>query len=270
MLLYTQQPKIKDTDAIAITNPARSQTEPTVYVADSPFPVPPPELMEYGESVQVHLAQGKETIDTMRSIVERNGQSLKAAKRILEFGCANGRLIRWLANDAEEQEIWGVDIQSDKIVWAIENLSPLFNFAVNTTVPSLPFADGYFDFIYAGSIFSHINELHVSWLLELARVLAPKGMAYLTFHDESTLEYIQSNPANRISQLFKAHPLSTSIFANEYDFVSICPYGEAKLSQVVMHSRYIKQMTQSVLKCVDIVPNAYSKLQTAYVFRGLS
>ena len=36
----------------------------------------------------------------------------------------------------------------------------------------------------AFSVFTHIDELESPWLLELRRVLAPKGVLCLTIHDE--------------------------------------------------------------------------------------
>lgn len=266
MLLYEEKKPDSSTQAITIAKGNEFPNGSDWSNLSSSFAVPPKELMEYGESSEVHLQEGKETVENMRQIVQRNGKDFKDFNRIMEFGCANGRLLRWLADGSEHQEIWGVDIQSDKIAWAIENLSPPLNFAVNTTVPSLPFADSYFDFIYAGSIFSHINELHISWLLEISRVLAPNGLAYLTFHDEHTLDYCKANPSNRIGQIFSEHPLSEEIYSSQYDFISVNPYGSAGLSQVLMHSRYIKKITQSVFNIVEVAPNAYSGLQTAYLF----
>ena len=228
------------------------------------LPIPPKPLMEYGESSEHHLQTGERTVATMLDIVQKADRNIANCQRILEFGCANGRLLRWLANFANKSEIWGVDIQSDKIFWAIENLNPPFNFAVNTTVPHLPFRDGYFDFIFAGSIFTHINELHVGWLLELSRLLSPEGLLYVTFHDEHTLEYLKSNSHINLAKKLNAHPLSQQIYANEFDLVSILPYSKGMLSQVFMKSQYIQQITKSFLQLVSINPNAYSDLQTAY------
>jgi ubiquinone/menaquinone biosynthesis C-methylase UbiE len=80
-------------------------------------------------------------------------------------------MIRWLAGLAEEMEIWGVDINARHIVWCQENLIPPFNFATVTIEPHLPFKDEYFDLIYCGSVFTHIDDLAYTWLLELKRIM---------------------------------------------------------------------------------------------------
>jgi tetratricopeptide (TPR) repeat protein len=261
-MLYLPVPNQSASDAIFMTF-ATSRSEP--FLAET-LPVPPKHLMEYGESVEHHLRTGEQTVATMIDVVQQAGHSIVNSRRILEFGCANARLVRWLANLANQSEIWGVDIQSDKIFWAIENLNPPFNFAVNTTVPHLPFRDGYFDFIFAGSIFTHINELHIAWLLELARLLSPNGLLYLTFHDEHTLKYLEANPGINIAQKLSSNPLAQQILANEFDFVSVLPYSKGMLSQVFMSSQYIQQITKSYLKLVSVTPNAYFGLQTGYLF----
>lgn len=261
-ILYLPVPNQSGSDALSMTF-ATSRSQP--FLAET-LPVPPKNLMEYGESPEYHLLTGEKTVATMIDVVQQAGHNIANSRRILEFGCANARLLRWLAHLANHSEIWGVDIQSDKIFWAIENLNPPFNFAVNTTVPHLPFRDGYFDFIFAGSIFTHINELHISWLLELARLLSPKGLIYLTFHDEHTLKYLEANPNINIAQKLSSNPLAEQIFANEFDFISVLPYSKGMLSQVFMSSEYIQQITKSYLKLVSITPNAYSGLQTGYLF----
>lgn len=261
-ILYLPVPNQSASDAISMTF-ATSRAEP--FLAET-LPVPPKHLMEYGESPEDHLRDGEKTVATMIDVVQQAGYNIANCRKILEFGCANARLLRWLANLANQSEIWGVDIQSDKIFWAIENLNPPFNFAVNTTVPHLPFRDGYFDFIFAGSIFTYINELHIAWLLELARLLSPNGLLYLTFHDEHTLKYLEANPHINIGQKLSSNPLAKQIFANEFDFVSVLPYSQGMLSQVFMSSQYIQQITKSYLRLISVTPNAYSGLQTGYLF----
>jgi tetratricopeptide (TPR) repeat protein len=261
-ILYLPVPNQSASDAISMTF-TTSRSEP--FLAET-LPVPPKHIMEYGESPEYHLLTGQKTVTTMIDVVQQSGNNIANSRRILEFGCANARLLRWLANLGNHSEIWGVDIQSDKIFWAIENLNPPFNFAVNTTVPHLPFRDGYFDFIFAGSIFTHINELHIAWLLELTRLLSPNGLLYLTFHDEHTLKYLKANPEINIGQKLSSNPLAQQIFANEFDFVSVMPYSKGMLSQVFMSSQYIQQITKSYLKLISVTPNAYSGLQTGYLF----
>ena len=101
-------------------------------------------------------------------------------------------MIRHLEDFAESSEIWGLDINAEQIFWCKQHLDPPFHFATTTTIPHLPFEDGYFDFVYAGSVFTHIDDLADSWLLELRRVLSRDGRLYVTIHDNRTIELLNT------------------------------------------------------------------------------
>jgi SAM-dependent methyltransferase len=155
----------------------------------------PPEYAENGVHMDGYktddwISSGKEDIDNMIGILNRSNFSIQDSNRILDFGCSSGRMIRWLFGLADQCEIWGVDISAPKIFWCQENLMPPFNFATVTILPHLPFEDRYFDFIYCGSVFTHIDDLAEAWLLELKRILRPGGRAYVTVHDKHTADLI--------------------------------------------------------------------------------
>jgi ubiquinone/menaquinone biosynthesis C-methylase UbiE len=190
-------------------------------------------------------------------------------QRVLEFGCSNGRMIRHLEAQAASREIWGVDIQADKVIWAIENLSPPFHFAVTTTVPHLPFPDNHFDLVFAGSIFTHLGELHVAWLLELARITSDRGMLYLTFHDENAAQVVLAEDSPRFTrakELMSRSSFADALPKGEFGMVSMTPPSRAMLSMVRSSSAYVRHVTEPFLRLIDTFPRAYGDLQTAYVF----
>lgn len=84
--------------------------------------IPPLELMQYGENPQNHLKAGILIADNLEQNLASAGFHIKEMKTLLDFGCSNGRLMGWLAKFAEEKDIWGCDVQEDKIVWNKENL----------------------------------------------------------------------------------------------------------------------------------------------------
>jgi SAM-dependent methyltransferase len=133
------------------------------------------------------LQSGKDDVEKMQEIYERAGGALADAGRILELGCAGGRMIRFLEPIADSCEIWGTDIWASAIIWCQQNLSPPFHFVTTTVGPHLPFEDRYFGFIYAGSVFTHIDDLADAWFLELRRILRPGGRLYITIMDRSSV-----------------------------------------------------------------------------------
>lgn len=169
---------------------------------------------------------------------------------------------------SQDIELFGVDIQSEKINWCIENLSPWFNFSLCTAIPHLSFKDEYFDFVFAGSVFTHIEELHTQWFLELTRCTKPGGLIYLTFIDERSLEILNSEMKENLNfTRIKNHTQAKRILDLNFDWISIEPYGNQFLSQVFMTEQYIRMISRSTAEIVDIIPRAFANFQTAYVFK---
>ena len=157
---------------------------------DIPVPDAYPDLIHQPTAAEF-LETGRIVVESMRRILAADGFAFVAGQRVLDFGCFNGRLLRWLLDEARAGvEFWGVDIDAHAIEWVAARMSPPFQFAVTTTEPHLPFPQDHFDLIYAGSVFTHMADLAVAWLLELKRVLKPGGRAYLTFNDEVTIARI--------------------------------------------------------------------------------
>jgi SAM-dependent methyltransferase len=146
------------------------------------MPIPPRAMWEgYGETAEEYLALGRDHVDKMLQHLRERGARPEQFVRVLEFGCAAGRMLRFVPRPPDA-EFWGVDIKAHTIDWCQQNLAPL-RFAATTTYPHLPFEDRYFDLVYAGSVFTHIADLPDAWFLELLRVLKPGGYAYLTVID---------------------------------------------------------------------------------------
>ena len=103
-------------------------------------------------------------------------------KRILDFGCGAGRLLRQFTAEAEVAEFYGSDIDAEMIEWLQENLCPPVVAAeVNGEAPPLAFPDSHFDLVLATSVFTHISDQWSAWLLEMHRVLKPDGLLLATF-----------------------------------------------------------------------------------------
>lgn len=151
------------------------------------LPVPSDELLQKYTAPQF-LNSGKRHVEVMLNILDEAGYVWESGQRALEFGCASGRMIRWLYPFSKKCEIWGVDINANNLVWCQQFLSPPFKFLTTTRLPHLPFEDRFFNLIYAGSVFTHIDDLADAWLLELRRILKPSGKLYVTIHDNNTIQ----------------------------------------------------------------------------------
>jgi len=224
-------------------------------VCSSGLPIPPRDLwLGYGNSQEEFLSSGEEHVSKMLEILKRSGFSFAAGKRVLDFGCGAGRMIRQLLALTESCEIWGSDIDSEMIYWCKQYLEPPFHFLTTTTIPHLPFKDGYFDFIYAGSVFTHIDDLSDAWLLELRRILSKEGRLYLTIHDNHTMELLDT--AYRHTWLAKV------IYSNDFYKTAKQKGGKIVIgrdshSQVFYDIDYFRRSVQFLFELISITPEAY-------------
>lgn len=110
-------------------------------------------------------------------------------KKVLDFGCGCGRVLRHFQVEARIGEFWGCDIDLPSTTWLSENSPTHFRIFNNSELPHLPIESNCFDLIYVISVFTHLTTMWKPWLLELRRVLKPGGTALITFHNRIAYEY---------------------------------------------------------------------------------
>lgn len=228
------------------------------------FPVPPRPLMlvfaDQGE--EYYLESGKIQVRLMLESLQKAKFSLKPGSRILDFGCASGRMMRFLSDRADTCEIWGADINADCIHWCKQYMKPPFHFLTCTTHPHLPFEDRYFDLIYAGSVFTHIDDLAEAWLLELRRILSPGGMAYITIQEQHLMNLIKDFKDQWLSNNNVWLPDQRAECLQKYDEYSKSDFamftlGRDTRSLVFYDLDYFCKMVQPFFQVMEIRPEAY-------------
>jgi len=101
---------------------------------------------------------------------------------VLDFGCSSGRVVRVLAAAYPDAGWYGCDPIPDAIDWAAANL-PGIDFVNSPQEPPLPYRDGYFDAVYAISVWSHFADGAARrWLAEMERLIRPGGHLVLSTH----------------------------------------------------------------------------------------
>ena len=236
------------------------------------LPVPPGHLFFYGETVEEWLASGQQDMDNLRNILTDAGFAFAPGTRILEFGCATGRLMRWLYELADSCDIWGVDITEESILWCQQHLSPPFRFVTTTTLPHLPFEDHSFDLIYTGSVFTHIADLADMWLLELRRLLKPGGMLYATVFDRSSIEimlkYPEADPEwhQFITDFEQEHGYMASDFAM-FTINRTPGVGTYTEAQTFYDTDYLKQHWGRYFQVLSLTPSAFVECQTGVLLQ---
>lgn len=115
-------------------------------------------------------------------------------KRVLDFGCGIGRVLRHFAPEASQAEIWGYDIDMRSVMWLNKYLCPPFHIFQNSENAYLPLESDSFDLVFAISVFSHLSHSWNQWLAELRRVLRPGGYAFISFMHRRPYEAIYGVP----------------------------------------------------------------------------
>lgn len=115
-------------------------------------------------------------------------------KRILDFGCGAGRTLRHFAAEAETAELWGADIDEPSIEWMQRNLCPPLQAWRSAASPPIGLEHGSFDLIFAVSVFTHLTDNSLPWLLELHQLLKPDGLLIATYMGRWNSEWFAKEP----------------------------------------------------------------------------
>jgi ubiquinone/menaquinone biosynthesis C-methylase UbiE len=116
-------------------------------------------------------------------------------RRVLDFGCGSGRLLRQFLDEARLAEFHGSDIDEEMVSWVGKHLCPpIADVGVNGEQPPLDYPDDHFDLVTAVSVFTHIADGWSDWLLEIRRVLKPGGLLIVTFLDSMVARTLAGLP----------------------------------------------------------------------------
>jgi SAM-dependent methyltransferase len=157
-------------------------------------PLPPADLLRYighkdvARQVEDFELFGRRYRDAILDLLPDDWRF--QGKRVLDFGCGVGRVLRHFTEEARVAELHGCDINGPSIEWLQRNLSPPMHFTRNEEEPGLPFADAHFDLIWAVSVFSYLPDTWSGWLCELHRILRPGGLLLTTFVGEGGSEFV--------------------------------------------------------------------------------
>lgn len=154
--------------------------------------------------------------------LERSGAPLGGLRRVLDFGCSSGRILRVLSAAWPDVGWSGCDPNEAAIDWAAVHL-PGATFFVSPQEPPLALEDGSLDAAYAISIWSHFDSgAALRWLAEMRRVLRPGGRLLMTTHGvRSLVVHVECGALGRED----AHRCSTELQRCGFSFLDV--FGEA-------------------------------------------
>lgn len=106
-----------------------------------------------------------------------------ASGKVLDFGCGNGDLVRWLKSRGHDA--CGIELDTERI--RVDILAEVADrITLYDGAAPLPYADDEFDTIIATEVIEHIPT-YEQFIPEFARILRPGGRLYVTVPDISSI-----------------------------------------------------------------------------------
>jgi SAM-dependent methyltransferase len=195
----------------------------------SDFPIPPADLMfeAFGHTnSETYFRTGDEHAQLVARLLSEHVHH--SGPRVCEWGCGPGRIIRHLREQPgmKDAKLVGVDFNPRSIQWCQHNI-PGVSFENNRLHPPLPFPNESFDFIYALSVFTHLDESGwTQWMQELVRVTAKGGAVLFTTHGQNYVSkllprertaFLQGKPVYRTDT-----PRGKKLFAAYHPYEFVC------------------------------------------------
>lgn len=228
-------------------------------------PLPPPRLRH-----RVHgslepssfLELGQIVARDIIELLHRVDRDLTSFGDVLDFGCGCGKVLRNLGAKADNCRRYATDIDPEAIAWCTKNLEALAQWSVNESRPPLSFEDDKFDFIYAMSVFTHLDEEYqFDWLSELKRIAKPKGILILTVHGATCAEPLIDDEKSILNErgfFFQMGPPG-----------SIKPDGLPDFYQMTYHTReYVEREWSKYFTILDYVERGIADIQDAVIVRN--
>lgn len=140
----------------------------------------PDEIASYAERARNVIAAIERALDAA-------GKPLHEVERWLDFGCGYGRVIRFLVQRVPPERVWACDVIGEGARFCEREFGA-------TAVPSSSDLESVeldrFDFVYAISVVSHLNERNTEAFLRLVGdALAVGGIALFTTHGRWSVEH---------------------------------------------------------------------------------
>jgi len=177
-------------DSYACTDPANLTQE----ITNNELPIPNSDnRMGYSRGDDTaYIQSGLRTASMIKQNISKYAKQ-STPLCLFEWGCATGRVLRHFEKESQEDswEIWGADPDERSVTWGNLNMGHRFKFFTCSAIPHLPIQDNYFDVAYGISVFTHLDHLTDTWLLELRRIVKPEGLVILTIHDEHSIDYFK-------------------------------------------------------------------------------
>lgn len=205
--------KIKETlksklKKIGVWKNIRSLKQPRLVVRNLAYrvtksssepPIPPQHLMDLvvdPPEAAWYLQSGVFAFRDIQKTLSKNEINPSHFEEVLDFGCGTGR-IAWRWKNEYGSHVYGTDYNKDLVSFCRDNSEKVERFSKNKIKPPLKYEEEKFSFVYANSVFTHLDaKLQKKWMGEVKRVLKKKSYVYITLHGDSS-KYMMNDRQKR-------------------------------------------------------------------------
>lgn len=264
-------------DTYGVT-PALLQKPEADYVKADLAPIPPA-IDREGYHGNRHVAwwwSGLMTFLRCQELYNKySGRQLKPSDTFFELGCSTGRVLRHAIFQGNNLKVIGCDINHRHVLWMQKFLPTSAIVFQNSDYPSLPLEDNSVDLAVACSVFTHIENLESTWLMELNRVLKPGGLLLATVVDDKYWQMLASDSyawmANNLSQLNCDYEFDRDSFNKPMPSERVTLYcggsDKATYTTTIFHSqKYIREKWSRYFHVMDILEKDFD-IQTLVVLK---
>lgn len=140
------------------------------------------------EGVETYRTRALNVIGLIDRSLEAAGRSVGDVRRWLDFGCGYGRVLRFLVQRVDPDRVYASDVIDEGVEFCASEFGvhPLHSTAALRDLDL-----GRFDFLYAISVLTHLDEENETAMMEfLHRSLEPGGIALFTTHGQWSLDHL--------------------------------------------------------------------------------
>jgi SAM-dependent methyltransferase len=209
------------------------------------------------------------------NVISKIDASLAAAgKRVdeiawwLDFGCGYGRVVRFLVERVPPERVYASDVVKEGVDFCSSEFGvhPIYSQTDLTTLRL-----GLFDFIYAISVITHLNERNSAAMLRLfGESLTPGGIALFTTHGQWSLENPGTYGAEyeeRGAEIRRAVEERGIAFLR-YPFVSGDNYGMAWHSREYIEAK-MEELHEGRMRLLMFEPQGLDAHQDVFAFQRI-
>jgi SAM-dependent methyltransferase len=139
------------------------------------------------EEIASYAERGRNVVSLVEETLAAAGKEFEDVERWLDFGCGYGRVLRFLLERVPPERVSASDVIAEGVEFCRSEFG-VTGFPSRPELASLQL--GPFDFVYAISVLTHLDERNsVDFLRLLGDSLAEGGIALFTTHGEWSLTH---------------------------------------------------------------------------------